>query len=322
MDYKKIFESTFSKVINQKKILAKEIMVKSKQEGRAFDFVYSAIREAFYKEIKELDIKAPYDLKKFHDLLSKGNDFYSTDVVKNMLEYELQNLFTESYKGKSYASLVDQLATRFALRRSLLANQWNYEYSEYLFHYGHYEKYTLQVYKRGISSIQDFIKYEKRNEYQLRSPYGYIPNIKDVEDLEKQLNSEINGSQKVEKIKKNHSNNAESPIPDLNEDEKLLLIHYLIRSTSLDKIEKVKILALLGNSPINLDIFKQESRDNIQYQQVLKGYQYRGIKKAKEILSSLYDQVEVFKIENLNKSIKMDLNAIKNEQIKKSLDKN
>lgn len=319
MDYRNKFDSIVSSIITEKETFGMELMTQLKQEGRTFEYVNESLSAAFFHEIKKFDLQSPYDLAQSLELLTNFSRGYSIEPLQNALKNEMMEYFTKNYKKKSYSNFIEQMAIRFGLRRAYLANKWNFDYSEYLYNNGDFERYTLQLFKKGISSSKMYSSYRSTSKFQREFIYIHKPNKEDKDNLEKLLQEEI--TKEISRETKSKKQEGPNNLPSFTEEQKLLLIHYLIRSKYLEKIEKVKILALLGNSPISIDIFKQDSRNNTQYQEVLKGYRYRGIKKAQNTLNSLFEQVEMFNIDNLNRAIKMDLNAIKKEKIKKNFNK-
>lgn len=298
MDYKSIYLQHYNKALKDQEKSVIKIFAELKAKKRTYFYSRDKISRMLFMEKEEFESMYRLDiLSKYVDLIKQPEDFYSEDNFNLILENEIKEIFQEEkpFGMLEYHQFLKKIAHWHGLKDAYFnfgAHNW---LMELYYEYGEIEKISLDPLVKDIKVHEDFIRLSSKK----------------FPDYEKIV--------KPEPIK--FKTEAKLELPILDYDEKLLLIHYLLHSSSIEKIEKVKILALLGTTPISVDIFKQESRNNNQYNQIRRGYQYTGIKKARENLKSLFEHVEIFKIDNLNRAIKIDLNKLRKKDIEDNLKK-
>lgn len=301
MDYKKIYLQRYYATLDDQEKKVKDILDKFKVKDRTYPYSRDEVSGILFRSEKEFESLYPFEsIPEFHELFQNNKDYYAKDNLKLILENEFKELFKEvkPFEIRDYHSFLSLYAQWNGLKDAYYnfgAQTW---LNELYYENNEIEKISLTALQGDIKEHEDYIRLIKKK----------LPDIEELKTPKK-------ASQKENKVE------SQSITPNLDNDEKLLLIHYLLHSDSLEKFEKVKILALLGTTPIDSSIFQQESRMNKHYNQVIKGYEYFGKKSGKDKLTSLYEQVESFKISNLNRAIKMDLNKVKKEEIENNLKK-
>ncbi len=292
MDYKTIYLEKYYKTLKDQEDTVKTMFTELKAENRSYSYSRDKIGSMLFSKKHEFESAYPINiLSQYESLLKERKQLYSEDSLKLIFQNEIKDIFQEKkpFGILEYSRFLENLATWNGLKDAYSnfgAHNW---LMELYYEYDEIEKISLYPKIINIKEHKDFIRLSSK-----KFP-GYGKSKDSKPEISK---TEVN-----------------LELPILDNDEKLLLIHYLLHSNSLEKIEKVKILALVGTTPISAKIFKQESRKNNDYNQVRKGYEYLGKKKAQEKLKSLLQQVEVFKIGNLNRAIKLDLNKLRKPEI-------
>ncbi|SOC81555.1 hypothetical protein SAMN06296241_3134 [Salinimicrobium sediminis] len=318
MDYNKVFHTIYDLEIKKKEGLAIKLMPQLKKDNRTFDYAHSEISQIFFEELKNCNSKSPYDLNNFSDLFSKRHSYYSTEIAGNILKNEMQELFNKSYKQESYSSFVKLFSTRFALTSACLLHKWNYDFNKYIYYNEDYKKYTLGIYKKGISNSQMLLNYLHDSSTQAKTDdKGYRPNVKDWNLIEKKL-KEQSGVQITEITEKEAQKKRLNDFSSLSEEEefeeseRLILAHYLICSESASKVEKAKILSLIGETKTGHTLFKEEAKFNKYYNQIRQGPDYWGKIKREKLLLSLLETVKPLGLPTVTPDLRLKLKKISN----------
>ncbi|WP_029034542.1 hypothetical protein [Salinimicrobium terrae] len=292
MDYKTIYLEYYNKTLKDQEDTVKTMFTELKAENRSYSYSRDKIGSMLFSKKHEFESAYPiHILSQYESLLKERKQLYSEDSLKLIFKNEMKDIFQEKkpFGILEYSRFLENLATWIGLKDAYSnfgAHNW---LMELYYEYDEIEKISLYPKIINIKENKDFIRLSSKK----------FPRYEKLKDSKPEISkTEVN-----------------LELPILDNDEKLLLIHYLLHSNYLEKIEKVKILALVGTTPISAKIFKQESRKNNDYNQVRKGYEYLGKKKAQEKLTSLLHQVEIFKIGNLNRAIKLDLNKLRKPEI-------
>lgn len=314
MDYKELHAHYYDPSFQYYENWIKEKLIEFKREGRTYFSAEDKIRPILLNKYSSIP---PGHQKPFYFEISRifedRDDYYSNNSIRKILSNEIKDLYdkNEGLNNKSYELFLPSFAKFQGI------------YDAYNF----YKRITNIVkYYYDRDELHKF-KLEPVKHYKEHSQYFDLlqSNISNYDQLDKdqiELNHDgkfcYNGEEKTqEMVDKEFKVNSiiDSPLPILDNDEKLLLIHYLIRAKLLEDIDKMKILALLDTPPIDISIFKEKSRENRQYNIINKGYDYFGKKTGLKLLVSLYDQVEYLKIINLNRALKIDLNKLKQQEL-------
>ena len=289
MDYKDIYLSYYSPAFLEQESWIKCKLLELKKKNNTFQKASNIIDDLIRNKFAYLNLNFVRDDNHlFIITLNSKNELYvgeNEENLQSVLNEEILGLYKTHNKGEFYSS-----------------------YEEFLKDLGKYKGLidAKNFYKIILPLVEVFYKENRLDKFKLEEVETYEDHsaynlFKDHFEKEKK---ESKKSIKIEFLN-------DSPLPVLDNEEKLLLIHYLLSAKSLDDIDKIKILALLDTSPIDISIFKEKSRENRQYNLINKGYNYFGKKTGLKLLFSLYDQIQSLKINNLNRVIKMDLNKLK-----------
>lgn len=314
MDYKKVYLEHYTPTFQQHEKWIKEKLIEYKKEDRTYFSAENKIRQSLQKDYSAIP---PKNQQHFYQeivrTLEARNTFYSNNRLSKILSIEIKD-FYEDNEGLGLDSY-DCFIQSFANFQGI--------YDAHNF-YGRITNIVKIYY--DLDELDKF-KLEAVKQYKEHSQYIGLAKSKfsnydqlDQDRIEldregkftyKEKNADSEKDKVLDLIGK-----EDSALPLLDNEEKLLLIHYLISAKSLDDIDKIKILALLDTPPIDISIFKEKSRENRQYNIINKGYNYFGKKTGLKLLYSLYDQIQYLKINNLNRAIKMDLNKLKQQELK------
>ncbi|AVR46769.1 hypothetical protein C7S20_16705 [Christiangramia fulva] len=320
MDYKELFEQYYKSTFRHYEKWLKLELVKYKKEERTYRSAEKRSRQKVYDDYFAIP---PKNQENFFYEIAQGFDnkdkHYTSNSISKILSNEVRDLYEEN-ENSTFGSYIEFIQTfskykaiydvyNLSGRISRIVKTY-YDQDELfrfklepLNHYKEYSDFNRLVKEKYPSySSTDLEKIDI-------DPYGefYIENQKD---------EILKESKPIEK-----KPIEDSPLPNLDDDEKLLLIHYLLKYKSLTNTEKVKIFALLGKTPVDISIFQESARENTLYNKIQKGHKYYGTKKATAKLKMLYSQIEYLEIDNLKGAIKVDLARQKEVKFQRSIKK-
>lgn len=293
MAYKTLFNNSFhSTLLRQEKFIKKELLA-YKSEKRKYDFANGEIGRKLLKDRKDIEKLFPFfRYSEYFETFQDRENLYSNDSMELVLENEIKELFDNglNFGVSDYNIFIEQFAIFMGLeesRKNFGAQNW---LNELYYEFDEIDKVSLEEIK-NIKEHFDYIRLTK-----IKYP----------------------GSHLIDKKTKSSKINKKFILPNLNEDERILLNHYLTRDNLFNKVDMAKIMALM-NKPIlsSTSIFNEETRKNEYYNKLRRGYDYYGAGKGEDLLNSLLIQVKPYKIVKLNSAIKMDLNKILNDKINK-----
>lgn len=293
MAYKTLFNNSFnSTILRQEKFIKKELLA-YKSEKRTYDFASGEVGKKLLKDRNETEKSFPFlRYPEYFETFKERGNLYTEDKLNLILKNEMKDLFDcgEIFGAANYEYFIEQFAIFMGLedaRKNFGAKKW---LNELYYEYDEIEKLSLKEVK-NIKEHVDFIRLTK-----IKYPGSQL----------------IANKTKLTKVDK------EFILPNLNEDERILLNHYFTMDNLFNKIDKAKITALMNKHILSsTSIFNEETRKNEYYNKLRRGYDYYGAGKGEDLLKSLLIQVKPYKIEKLNSAIKMDLNKILNDKINK-----
>ena len=306
MDYKILFEQSFENKIDQinSEVISQVVNAKKRNKNflRLSEQIKKDLKNKAILVIKELFEKFPDLCKSFQN----RHEEYESDHLNSFLTYDFPD-FSKKYIEKDLKNCANQLGVYEAYSMAEYHFSNSYKFLELAYDLNkHYKSYSL---KFGPNDRQNPIQSDlffqmQRERFPANEVDPYMEEaFKEFEKMKKkvELNPEVKQASPEKALEG-------SNIPILGKEEKLLLTHYLIQSTKLPTIERVKILVIIGIPPIDVTIFTEKSRDNKFYNIILKGANYFGEKNGKVYLNSLLRSIEHFKLNSLNRAIRMDLN--------------